>query len=105
MPLPLVEPVHVEGMTLSRAEKAIKDAYTVKKQILAKGQERIIVTLMRPRTTRVLVMREDSPGTAGGNVTLGAGYTRGLLGTSPGVSARGAAPGWSLISPPMRTTS
>jgi hypothetical protein len=84
--LPLVEPVHVEGMTLSQAEQAIKDAYTLKKQMLHKGKERIIVTLMRPRTTRVLVMREDSPGTAGANVSLGAGYSRGMLGTNPGVS-------------------
>jgi hypothetical protein len=47
---------------------------------------------MRPRTTRVLVIREDSPGAGGANVTLGAGYSRGLLGTGPGVSGarRGA---------------
>ncbi|MGD0896634.1 MAG: polysaccharide biosynthesis/export family protein [Thermoguttaceae bacterium] len=87
VPLPLVDPVHVEGMTLAQAEKAVKDAYTVKRKILAAGQERVIVTLMRPRTTRVLVIRQDSPGVAGANVTVGAGYTRGLLGASPSFSA------------------
>ena len=86
LPLPLIESVHVEGMTLPQAEKAIKDAYTVKRKILAPGQERVIVTLMRPRTTRVLVIRQDSPGTAVANVSPGVGYSRGLLGGGPSSS-------------------
>jgi protein involved in polysaccharide export with SLBB domain len=81
LPLPLVEPVKVGGLTVAAAEKAIVAAYTVRKQILPPGRERIIVTLMRPRTTRVLVVRQDTPGTSP-NTTLGVGYTRGLLGTN-----------------------
>ncbi len=79
--MPLVDPVKVEGLTVAKAERVIIDAYTVKKQILPPGRERVIVTLMRPRTTRVLVVRQDSPGTSP-NTTPGAGYSRGLLGGS-----------------------
>lgn len=60
VPLPLVPPIPVAGMTLSDAEKAIINAYTVKAKILQTGQERIIVTLINPRETRVLVIRQDA---------------------------------------------
>lgn len=60
VPLPLVEPVRVQNMSLAEAEQAIRKAYTVKKQILKPGQERIVVTLMRPRQYHVLVLRRDS---------------------------------------------
>jgi protein involved in polysaccharide export with SLBB domain len=60
--VPLVEPIKVQGMTLIEAENAIRNAYTVKKQILRPERERIIVTLLRPRTYSVLVIREDSGG-------------------------------------------
>lgn len=62
--LPFVAPVRVEGMTVVEAEKAVREAYTVTKQILKPGRERIIVTLLQPRTYSVLVVRQDSgPGT------------------------------------------
>lgn len=63
VPLPLVEPVRVQDLSLAEAEEAIRQAYTVKKQILKPGQERIIVTLMRPRQYHVLVVRRDSEST------------------------------------------
>jgi len=59
VPVPLVEPVPVEGLTVLEAEKAIAKAYGDKK-ILRPEDRRILVTLMRPRHTRVLVLREDS---------------------------------------------
>ena len=59
VPVPLVDPVPVEGLTVAEAEKAIAAAYEAKK-ILRPEDRRILVTLMRPRQTRVLVMREDS---------------------------------------------
>jgi len=58
--LPLVEPIPVAGLTVPEAEKAVRDAYTVKKEILRPGRERIIVTLMQPRTYHVLVVRQDA---------------------------------------------
>lgn len=57
--LPLISPIRVSGLTLSEAERRIIDAYTKDKEILLKGSEKIIVTLMRRRTYNVLVIRED----------------------------------------------
>lgn len=66
--LPLVPPIRVEGMTVPEAEEAVRQAYTVKKEILRPGRERIIVTLLQPRTYHVLVIRQDS-GTGTGATT------------------------------------
>ena len=60
IPLPLIAPIKVEGMTLIEAEEAIRKAYTVDKKILNAGEERILVSLMKPRTYRVQVDRQDS---------------------------------------------
>lgn len=59
--LPLVPPIPVRGLTLAQAEKIILDAYTVDNQLLAPDEARIIVTLMKERTYRVIVVRGDSP--------------------------------------------
>ena len=56
--LPLVAPIEVRGLTLPEAERMIRDAY-IQRKILKPDRERIIVTLMRPRTYHVLVVRED----------------------------------------------
>jgi protein involved in polysaccharide export with SLBB domain len=60
VPLPLIDPVRVEGLTLSEAQDEIIKFYTVTKKILQPGRERVIVTLMRPRTYHVLVVRQDT---------------------------------------------
>ena len=57
--LPLMPPVQVAGLTLAEATEKIRKAYTEDLQILQKGRDRIIVTLMRKRTFHVLVIRED----------------------------------------------
>lgn len=57
--LPYVDPIHVAGLTVEEAEKAVVNAY-VKKEILRPEDRRILVSLMRPRYVRVLVMRDDS---------------------------------------------
>src|SRR5262249_50424133 len=44
----------------------IVEAYTVTKKILKPGGERIIVTLLRPRQYRVMVLREDAGGSTFG---------------------------------------
>jgi protein involved in polysaccharide export with SLBB domain len=57
--LPYVQPVKVAGMTIEEAEQAVINAY-VQKEILRQEDRRILVTLMRPRRIRVLVIRDDS---------------------------------------------
>ncbi len=61
VPLPLVKPIHVDGMTIAEAQEAIVKAYTVDKQILVPDEARILVTLALPRRVKILVVREDSP--------------------------------------------
>jgi hypothetical protein len=71
--LPLVGPVKVDGMTLQQAEDAIRKAYTVDKDIIKPGRERIIVTLQRKREYHILVIRQDSQDTTGGGGAGGGG--------------------------------
>lgn len=76
VPLPLIDPVRVEGLTLPEAQEKIIEAYTVTKKILQPGRERVVITLMRPRTYHVMVVRQDtgaialtsSPGTGTGGL-------------------------------------
>jgi protein involved in polysaccharide export with SLBB domain len=56
--LPYVGAIKVAGMTVEDAEAAVVEAY-VKRQIVLEGKQ-MLVTLMRPRHVRVLVVREDS---------------------------------------------
>ncbi len=58
--LPWIEPLKVAGMTFKEAEEAIRRAY-VPNFLTEKGRPRIIVSLMRPRTYHILVLRQDSP--------------------------------------------
>ncbi|MEZ6057370.1 MAG: polysaccharide biosynthesis/export family protein [Planctomycetaceae bacterium] len=63
--LPQVQPIPVSGMTLRQVEEAIQRAYSHPKQILPQGNERILVSLFRPREIRVLVVRQEAS-TSGG---------------------------------------
>jgi protein involved in polysaccharide export with SLBB domain len=64
VPLPLVQRVKVAGLTLDEAQEAITRAYTQEGRVfLQPDQARILVTLVRPRQARVLVIREDAPST------------------------------------------
>ena len=78
VPLPLIDPIKVEGLTVTEAQDRIIQAYTVTKKILQPGRERVIVTLMRPRTYHVLVVRQDT-GAIALTTSPGAG-SGGLLG-------------------------
>ena len=91
LPLPLVQPIFVKGMTVEEAEAAIRSAYAkagilkVKKTAEEKGEGepaddadtrpaditevRTIVTLMKERTYRVLVVRQDNFMNAAANET------------------------------------
>jgi hypothetical protein len=82
--LPLAGSVKVSGMTIEQAEQAVVRAF-LDKEIIREEDFRIIVTLLRPRTVRVLVVREDgrepsvsvsSPGlrgVGGSSTTIGGG--------------------------------
>lgn len=66
--LPLIPPLEVAGLTLEQATDEIRAAYTITNKILPEGKDRIIVTLLRPRKERILVIREEqgiAPGTQG----------------------------------------
>jgi protein involved in polysaccharide export with SLBB domain len=71
--LPLVPAIKVEGMTERQAEEAVRQEYTVKQQILQPGRDRIIVSVIRRRQYRVLVVREE----AGQGAPAGTGYQAG----------------------------
>ena len=98
--LPYVPPIRVKGMTLEEAQEAIRRAYTVDRQILKPGQERILLTLQQRRQYHILVIREDAatnettPTTTTGG--RGVGFNLSFGGGGPG-TRRGA--GYSLDLP------
>ena len=57
--LPYIGAVNVAGLTVEAAEQRVIEAY-LGKEILRAEDKRILVTLMRPRSVRVLVVREDA---------------------------------------------
>ena len=65
--LPLIQSLDIRGLTLAQAEQKIRRAY-LERKILRADRDRIIVTLMRPRTYHVLVVREDGGGVTAGNI-------------------------------------
>jgi hypothetical protein len=58
--LPLVPPIDVQGMTLTQATEMVRKAYTIDQQILPEGRDRILITLLKRRTHRVFVVREEA---------------------------------------------
>jgi hypothetical protein len=87
VPLPIIDALKVENMTINQAQDAVKRAYknpTQKKDILKDPDSaRIIVTLLRPRQYHVLVLREDAGATTfaagggfGGFGNVGATFTQ-----------------------------
>jgi len=62
--LPLVPPIRLAGLTLAEAEEAVARTYTIERQLLQPGVDRIMVTLIQPRTYHVVVMRQESIGGA-----------------------------------------
>lgn len=57
--LPLVPPLPVRGLTLGQATDLLRKAYTVDREILQPGKDRIIVTLIKERTYSITVIRQD----------------------------------------------
>jgi hypothetical protein len=64
--LPRVEPVRVAGMDLTQAANAISKAYTDRGILQADQEVPVLVTLMQPRQTRVVVLRQEFGGFATG---------------------------------------
>jgi protein involved in polysaccharide export with SLBB domain len=92
--LPEIEPLRVAGMTFKEAERAIRRAYAESRILKKEAVLRILVTLMRPRTYHVLVLREDSP------IPQQSMVTSQLAGTGPeyvSISRKGT--GWDLVLP------
>lgn len=58
--LPQIPPLLVYGMTLHEVEQAILKAYTVDNKILNPSEALVMVSLQRPRITRVLVVRQEA---------------------------------------------
>ena len=57
--LPLVAPIDVDGLTLAQATEMVRKAYTIDNQFLPEGRDRILMTLLKRRTQRVFVVREE----------------------------------------------
>lgn len=62
--LPYIPPIKVDGLSLVDATNAIRNAYTYPKEITKADRDQIIVTLIRKRMVRVMVIREESGGAA-----------------------------------------
>ena len=60
VPLPLIDPVNAEGLTVAELEKRIIDAYTNVEGILRPEKTRILVSLLQRRTIKIHVIRQDS---------------------------------------------
>ncbi|MEL7498247.1 MAG: polysaccharide biosynthesis/export family protein [Planctomycetota bacterium] len=58
--LPLIQPIPVRGLTIQQAETLIQRAYRGGPTPILKEDGRIIVTLLRERTYRVFVVRQDN---------------------------------------------
>lgn len=69
--LPMVSSIDVRGMTIRQVEERLRQIYVEERDILKEGQDRIIVTLQRPRLVRVLVLRQEAGGPGGNEFAQG----------------------------------
>lgn len=58
--LPLIKPLSVRGLNIQQAEQLITRAYRESDNPILKDDGRILVTLMKERTYRVFVVRQDN---------------------------------------------
>ena len=61
LPLPFIDPIRVEGLTIEQAEQKIIEAYSVGQKIVRRETSNIFVTLAQSRKARIQVIREDTP--------------------------------------------
>lgn len=73
--LPLIGTVFARGLTLTQLEETIRRKYVKDNSILREGRDRILISLQKPRTYRVLVIRQENSndivGTTVGNLNVG----------------------------------
>ncbi len=72
--LPLIPPIKAEGKTLEKLTEEIRRAYTIDHKILPEDSDRIIVTLIKKRTIKVMVIRQEAGG-QDGITKKGTGFT------------------------------
>ncbi len=70
--LPLIEPLNVADLTLEQVRDSIRDAY-IENDILRPEKARPIVTVIKERTTDVIVIRQDTSRGGGGGAELRGG--------------------------------
>ncbi|MFH5804245.1 polysaccharide biosynthesis/export family protein, partial [Alienimonas sp. DA493] len=58
--LPIAGAVYVRGLTLPQVEATLREEFTERRALLKSGRERVLVSLQRPRTHSVLVIRQES---------------------------------------------
>lgn len=85
--MPFVGPIAVKGLTLAQAEEVVGRVY-VEKSFLQEGQ-RPIVTLMRKRTTKVFVIRQDNVIAGGRDGLAGFQMARQAISERTDLSSRG----------------
>lgn len=76
--LPLVKPIPVRGLTIQQAESLIQRAFRGGPEPILKEDGRIIVTLMRERTYRVFIVRQDNSFSQAGINFQGQGRSQGV---------------------------
>ena len=85
--MPLVDPIPVRGLTIQQAEQMVTRAYRGGPDPILK-EGRIIVTLLRKRTYRVFVIRQDNSQSAQGQNFQGRGQA-GIINNRSDESSRG----------------
>jgi protein involved in polysaccharide export with SLBB domain len=63
--LPFVAPIRVQGLSIVAATEKIRQAYTTPRAIIKPDSDQVIITLIRKRTTRIMVIREEAGGKEG----------------------------------------
>ncbi len=76
--LPLIPPIMARGKTIPQIQRELVYSYTIQRRLLPPGQERILVTLHRARTHRVLVVRQETQS----DIITAVGVASGTLGTT-----------------------
>ena len=82
--LPLIQPIPVRGKTIPQIERDIRYAYTIGRRLLPPGQDRVLVTLHRPRQHRILVIRQEAQSDflSGVSVSTSSSVSGGSLGSA-----------------------
>ena len=87
--LPLIKPLSVRGLNIQQAEQLITRAYREGDNPILKDDGRILVTLMKERTYRVFVVRQDNIFANGGDNQFGRQFANQVVTDRSDRSGRG----------------